>query len=220
MPTPASLEPTLYVIDDDQAVLESLVGLLAAAGYQTRAFASAESFLAEPILPRPGCVITDLKLGGMSGQDLQKWLTSSGFQMPLIVVTGHATVDVAVEIMETGAVTLLQKPYKPHALMSAVARAVEQATQSFTASTSATSSNDELMEFRRRLANLDDEEQQVMRLMIAGSTNKAISAEIGCSMRTIDRRRSSILEKLAVQTLPELARIYGALERELVSRPL
>ncbi len=216
MPLP---ELTIYVIDDDQTVLQALVHLLETSGYHTRAFLSAESFLAEPILPGLGCIITDLKLDGMSGQDLQKWLVTSGYQMPLIVVTGHATVDVAVEIMETGAVTLLQKPYQPDMLISAVKRATERAAQWYYNNSAGGVPNAELIEFRRRLSELNAEERHVMRLMIGGLSNKAISAELACSMRTVDRRRSRVLEKLDVQTVPELARLCGAVEQDLVSRP-
>lgn len=216
MPLP---ELTIYVIDDDQTVLQALVHLLETSGYHTRAFLSAESFLGEPILPGLGCIITDLKLDGMSGQDLQKWLVTSGYQMPLIVVTGHATVDVAVEIMETGAVTLLQKPYQPDMLISAVKRATERAAQWYYNNSAGGVPNAELIEFRRRLSELNVEERHVMRLMIGGLSNKAISAELACSMRTVDRRRSRVLEKLGVQTVPELARLCGAVEQDLVSRP-
>lgn len=216
MPLP---ELTIYVIDDDQTVLQALVHLLETSGYHTRGFLSAESFLAEPFLPGLGCIITDLKLEGMSGQDLQKWLVTSGYQMPLIVVTGHATVDVAVEIMETGAVTLLQKPYQPDVLISAVKRATERAAHWHHNNAAGGVPNVELIEFRRRLSELTAEERHVMRLMVGGLSNKAISAELACSMRTVDRRRSRVLEKLAVQTVPELARLCGAVEQDLVSRP-
>ncbi len=218
MPTTLHQELTIYVIDDDQVVLQALVSLLETAGYQTRGFTSAESFLAEPYMSGRGCVVTDLRLEGMSGQDLQKWLVTSGNPMPLIVVTGHATVDVAVEVMETGAVTLLQKPYQPELLIAAVKRAIARANQ-WSSSSSAGSSSTELAEFRRRMGELSQEERRVMLLMVGGLSNKAISAELACSMRTVDRRRSRVLEKLGVQTVPELARLCGALEQDLVSRP-
>jgi len=205
-------DPVVYVIDDDLAVLESEVALLEASGIRTRPFASAEAFLSEPIPKVRGCIITDLKLGGMSGQQLQRQLREAKCNLPLIVVTGHATVEVAVTVMETGAVTLLQKPFKPQQLIDAVHRALSRWETGQPGSV--TSRHTELMPFKQRLTLLTREEREVMQMMVAGITNKQISARMNCSMRTVDRRRSSVMTKLGVSSVAEVARLAGLLEVE------
>lgn len=202
---PASSEPTIFLIDDDQPVLDSLAELVAAAGFHPLTFSSAEEFLDNFNSLATGCIVTDLRLTGMSGQDLQRRLIEMGCPLPLIVVTGHATVPVAVQIMEDGAVTLLQKPYKPTELLSAIQRALDRPVKS-------RPSDGQLVELKQRLSTLNEEEHQVMRLLLEGRTNKVIAATLSLSMRTVDRRRRSVLDKAGVESVPELARLAGILQ--------
>jgi len=193
------------LIDDDQPVLDSLVELVSAAGFHAQPYSSAEDFLDNFNALTPGCIVTDLRLAGMSGQDLQRRLIDVGCPLPLIVVTGHATVPVAVQIMEHGAVTLLQKPYKPSELLAAIQRALVRPP-------TVRPSDTQLAELRQRLATLSHEESQVMRLLLEGRTNKVIAATLELSMRTVDRRRRSVLDKVGVESVPELARLVGILQ--------
>ncbi len=186
-------------------MLDSLVELVSAAGFHAQPFSSAEEFLDNFNPLSPGCVVTDLRLTGMSGQDLQRHLIEMGCPLPLIVVTGHATVSVAVQIMENGAVTLLQKPYQPSELLAAIRRALVRPVK-------ARPSDSQLDEVRQRLATLSDEEMQVMRLLLEGRTNKVIASTLSLSMRTVDRRRRSVLDKVGVESVPELARLIGILQ--------
>ena len=196
---------TVYLIDDDEVVLHSQVELLTAAGRKVSAYRSAEAFLSALTPQIAGCIVTDLKLSGMSGLDLQRRLVAAGSQLPLIVVSGHANVPTTVELMENGAVTLLQKPYEARELLEAVERAIDQFIENRDRTL-------QLISIRKRLDSLSHEEMSVLELMIAGRPNKVISTELDISMRTVDRRRSIVLEKMQVDSAPELARLVTLLE--------
>lgn len=195
----------VYLVDDDQAVLDSLTGLLSAAKLDTRQFLSAESFLSMLDENAAGCVVTDLKMTGMSGLDLLRELKAGECLPPIIVVTGHATVPVAVELMASGAVTLLQKPYKPAELLDAVARALRLYVE-------IRNQRDETVQIQGRLNSLSSDEFRVVHLLAEGATNKTISEDLEISMRTVDRRRSRVLEKMQAQSAPDLARMLTLLK--------
>lgn len=195
----------VYLIDDDEAVLNSQLELLTAAGVSAQSYRSAESFLAVLTSQSAGCVITDLKMSGMSGLDLQRKLIAIDSPLPLIVVSGHANVPTTVELMENGAITLLQKPYDAHELLSAVQRGLDQFVENRERAL-------ELNSIQRRLDSLTEAEMSVLELMIAGRPNKVISTDLEISMRTVDRRRSIVLEKMQVDSAPELARLVTLVE--------
>lgn len=200
------MPPTVFLIDDDQAVLTSLSALLSSAGLLTQSFLSAEEFLKHlPDEPR-GCVVTDLKLTGMSGLHLQEQLLQMRSHLPVIVVTGRADVGLAVKVMEYGAVTLIQKPYDHNELIQAVKKALERNAHRHTQS-------EFIEDVQKRLSSLTDDEQQVLQMVVDGRPNKAIATTLNISMRTVDRRRSSVFEKMNVQTAPELARLLTLIEQ-------
>lgn len=196
---------TAYLIDDDRAVLHSVAELLDAAGIPTLAFISAEQFLHQLTPATAGCVVTDLRMQGMSGADLLRALRDAGCRLPAVVVSGHADVPVTVDVMEHGAITLLQKPYKADELLDAVERALEIYSND-------QQRTEQLDDIRRRVNSLQPDEYGVMRLMIQGKPNKTIASELEISMRTVDRRRSIVLEKMAVSSAPEVARLVALLE--------
>jgi len=196
---------TVYLIDDDEAVLNSQLELLTAAGISVQSYRSAESFLSALKPESAGCVITDLKMSGMSGLELQRKLVASNSPLPLIVVSGHASVPTTVELMENGAITLLQKPYDAHEFLDAVQRGLDLFVENRVRRA-------ELNSIYRRLDSLSKAEMNVLELMIAGRPNKVISTELEISMRTVDRRRSIVLEKMRVDSAPELARLVTLVE--------
>ncbi|MBC8290059.1 MAG: response regulator transcription factor [Planctomycetes bacterium] len=200
------MSPTVFLIDDDQAVLKSLSVLLNSAGLATKSFLSAEDFLEDLSDGARGCVVTDLKLTGMSGLHLQEQLIRMRSPLPVIVVTGRADVGLAVKVMEYGAVTLIQKPYDHQELIDAVRKALEQNAHRHTQA-------EFISDVRNRLNSLTDDEQQVLQMVIDGKPNKAIATTLSISMRTVDRRRSSVFEKMDVQTAPELARLLTLIEQ-------
>ena len=195
----------VYLVDDDESVLHSQLELLTAAGISVESFSSAEAFLKSLTTRSAGCVVTDLKMSGMSGLELQRKLIAINSPLPLIVVSGHANVPTTVELMENGAITLLQKPYDAHEFLDAVQRGLDQFVENRQRST-------ELNSIRERMASLSGGEMSVLRLMIAGRPNKVISTELEISMRTVDRRRSIVLEKMQVDSAPELARLVTLIE--------
>jgi two-component system response regulator FixJ len=196
---------TVYLVDDDHAVLESLTGLLAAAQHKTRRFVSAEDFLDSLNDDTAGCLVTDFKMTGMTGLDLLRELKNAGSLLPIIVVTGHATVPVTVELMQSGAITLLQKPYNPRELLNEVDRSLELYARLRVQRVETTS-------IQARLETLAYEEYQVMQLMVDGLPNRLIAEELGISMRTVDRRRSAVLEKMQAQSATDIARMLTLLQ--------
>lgn len=196
---------TVFLVDDDEDVLRSLGELLTAAGMKVECHQSAESFLSVVRHDSAGCIVSDFKMDGMSGLDLQRELSAAGIFLPLIIVSGHASVPLTVELMENGAITLLQKPFESGALLNAVHRALDRFIEERNRRT-------EVATIRYRLDTLTPDELQVMELMIAGSPNKTISTECDISMRTVDRRRSIVLEKMGVKSAPELARLVTLAE--------
>jgi two-component system response regulator FixJ len=192
----------VYVVDDDEAVLLSVQAILSQHGYQVHGFSSAEEFLAAAPQDVVGCVITDVQMPGMDGVELQQRLCSAGSLFSIVVVTGVADVTMAVTMMERGAVTLLEKPYDHIDLLEAVAKGV-----------AASRKRAEIVRnentVRERLATLSPEEMQVMDCMLADKPNKAIAHCLDLSMRTVDRRRRTVLDKMKVNSIPELAILLG-----------
>lgn len=197
-------EPTtIYVVDDDEAVLLSVNALLSQHGYIVRCYLSAAEFLADASLDNCGCLVTDVQMPDINGMELQRRLLSADSPLSVVVVTGVADVPMAVELMKSGAVTLLEKPYDHNDLLEAVRNGLAASREHW-----------ETIHRQRgvaeRLATLTDEEREVMNLMVAGKPNKAIARGLKLGMRTIDRRRQSVLKKMGVDTVPELALLLGS----------
>jgi two-component system response regulator FixJ len=201
----------IYVVDDDAAVLNSLQALLQAHGFQVQCYSSAEHFLSEVAMNHRGVVITDVAMPGMSGVDLVRRLHEAKSPLSIVVVTGVANVPMAVSLMEYGAITLLEKPYDTERLLAAVNRGL-------TISGQQCEQWQREQEIQRRLSQLSDEERSVMDRLLADKPNKAISAELHLSLRTVDRRRQSVLEKLGVDSVPEMALMLGPLRQAEVAR--
>ena len=202
----------IYVVDDDAAVLSSLQALFSAHNYQVQCFSSAEQFLRDVSINRRGCVITDVAMPGMSGVDLVRRLHEAKSPLSIVVVTGVATVPMAVSLMEFGAFTLLEKPYDSQQLLQAVDRGL-------TISGQQCEQSQREQDIQRRLNQLTEEERNVMDRLLADKPNKAISAELHLSLRTVDRRRQSVLEKLGVGSVPEMALMLGPIRNaEMMGR--
>lgn len=202
----------IYVVDDDAAVLSSLQALLSAHNYEVQCYSSAEQFLRDVSPNRRGCVITDVAMPGMSGVDLVRRLHEVKSPLSIVVVTGVATVPMAVSLMAFGAITLLEKPYDSQQLLEAVERGL-------TISGKQCEQSQREQDIQRRLNQLTDEERNVMDRLLADKPNKAISAELHLSLRTVDRRRQSVLEKLGVGSVPEMALMIGPLRNaEMTNR--
>ena len=199
----------VHVVDDDEAVLESLTFLLSAAGFPTRAYTSGEAFLDRMAEIDEGCLITDVSMPGMSGIDLLRQVKSSGKPIAVIVVTGHGDVPLAVEAMKLGAVEFLEKPYNEDSLLAAVKAALA-------ARDKAAGAEAEKAAFVLRLDTLSNRERQVLQRLVAGLQNKETARELGISPRTVEVYRANVMGKMQASSLSELVRmaLTAGIERD------
>jgi len=193
-------EPVIYAIDDDDAVRQSLEFLLKSAGIRVRGFESAKAFL--EILPEVegGCVITDVRMPGMTGIELLKHLHASKADLPVIVITGHGDVALAVEAMKAGAFDFLEKPFDDEMLIAAVRAALDRDAD--TAKRKAG-----LGAIQQKLAALSARECQVLEGLVAGKANKVIAFDLGISPRTVEIYRANVMTKLEAKSLSDLVRM-------------
>ncbi len=193
-------EPIIYVIDDDDAVRQSLEFLLKTAGMTVRGFEHAKAFL--DILPRVehGCVITDVRMPGMSGIDLLRSLKDTNPELPVIVITGHGDISLAVEAMKIGAIDFLEKPFDDDQLIAAVRAALNR-------DAGVVKRKAELGEITEKLAELSNRERQVLDGLVAGKANKSIAFDLGISPRTVEIYRANVMTKMAANSLSDLVRM-------------
>ncbi len=193
-------ESIVYVIDDDDAVRQSLEFLLKTAGVSVRGFDSAKAFL--DVLPaiKSGCIITDVRMPEITGIDLLQRLKEGGHDIPVIVITGHGDISLAVEAMKIGAVDFLEKPFDDDLLLAAVRSALN--TEAGTARHKA-----ELAEIHDKLAALSNRERQVLEGLVAGKANKVIAFDLGISPRTVEIYRANLMTKMSANSLSDLVRM-------------
>ncbi len=195
-----SPEVTVFVVDDDQAVRDSLALLVHSVGLQVETFASAGDFLDSYRPDRRGCLITDIRMPGMSGLELQERLCADGHHIPVIVLTGFGDVPTAVRALKGGAVDFLEKPFNPQALLDLVQQAIAQ-----DAEIRAQAAHEARLAERKAL--LTPREQEVMELVVAGKANKVIAIDLSISERTVELHRARIMKKMQARSLAELVRM-------------
>jgi FixJ family two-component response regulator len=196
---------TVFVVDDDEGVRTSLGILLDSAGYRPMACSSAPEFLAQYDPARPGCLLLDMRMPGMNGMELLRELAGRGAFLPVIFITGHGDVPMAVEAMKGGAFDFLQKPFSQHDLLDRVSRALAadaEARQTLLLTE----------ELRRRHATLTPREREVMALIVAGHANKVIAMDLKLSERTVEIHRARVMEKMATRSVAHLVRMAMALD--------
>jgi len=194
------LEPTVYIVDDDAAVRDSLALLLGLHGYQTQAFASAEDFLSAWRPERDGCLLLDLKMPGMDGLALQARLNALGSHLPLVVITAHGDVAAARAALKAGALDFLEKPIDDVLLLELVAEVMARARQATVSASQAT-------DLDERIARLTPREREVMELAADGLNNREIAARLTISPRTVEVYKARMMEKMQVRRLSELIRL-------------
>jgi len=192
--------PTVFVVDDDEAVRNSLRFLLKSVGLPTRAFASAQEFLETYQPSQPGCLVLDVRMPAMSGLELQQQLNLRGAIIPVIFITGHGDIPMAVEAMQHGAFDFLQKPFRDQDLIDRIQRALARDAKDRAALK-------EHERIRARLETLTPREREVLELMTAGKPNKVMAAELGVSQRTVEIHRARVMEKSGASSLAELVRM-------------
>jgi FixJ family two-component response regulator len=196
-PNPSS---TVFIVDDDEAVRDSLRWLLEANGYRVRAYASAESFLEDYDPNQVGVLIADVRMPGMTGLELQEQLIARKAPLPIVFITGHGDVPMAVTTMKKGAIDFLEKPFNESDLREIVARMLEHATQRV-------SKFQAQRDHEAMLARLTAREQQVLERIVAGRLNKQIADDLGISIKTVEAHRANIMEKLEVTTVADLMKV-------------
>jgi FixJ family two-component response regulator len=193
-------EPTVFVVDDDRAMRDSLRWLLESVGLSVRTYATAAEFLGDYDATRPGCLVLDVRMPGMSGLDLQAELARRGAGLPTIVVTGHAEVSMAVRAVKAGAIDFIEKPFSDQLLLDRVRQALEIDRQDREV-------RGRREEARRRLETLTAREREVLGLVVAGKANKEIAATLGLSTKTVEVHRAHVMSKMAAESLAELIRV-------------
>jgi two-component system response regulator FixJ len=192
-------DETVFVVDDDADARDSLCALLESAGVASEAHESARAFLSAYEPGRPGCLIADIRMPDMDGLELQEELNRRSAGLPVIVVTGHADVPLAVRAMKAGAVDLIEKPYDDELLLATVRRALVQAH-------GAREQHAAVEAAKARIASLSVRERQVLELLVAGQPNKIIAFELDISPRTVEIHRAHVMEKMEARSLSDLVR--------------
>lgn len=195
-----STEPTVYVVDDDEAVRDSLRALIESAGHAVETFSSGEEFL-DRFRPDAagGCLVLDVRMAGMTGIDLQARLRDRGIRMPVIVITGHGDVPLAVTAMKHGAFDFIEKPFANDRILAAIGEGLNYPPSAET--------TEEQAAARTRLERLTSREREVLELLASGYANKRIAAELKISPRTVEIHRARVIEKLNVQSVSHLVRL-------------
>jgi two-component system, LuxR family, response regulator FixJ len=190
----------VHVIDDDEAVRKSLAFLLGTAQVTVRSYESAVTFLANIAHVEHGCIITDVRMPEIDGLELLRRVKSLGVDLPVIVITGHGDVPLAVEAMKVGALDFLEKPFDDKAVLAAVYAALDRQQRDLTQEA-------ERSKIHGRLAHLSNRERQVLEGLVAGYPNKAIAYDLNISPRTVEIYRANVMTKMQASSLSELVRI-------------
>ena len=200
-------DPTaiVHIVDDDDGVRDSLRFLLESEGLTVQAYPSAQALL-DTDLPRRGCILTDFRMPGLDGLQLQSQLQARGIGLPVIVMTAFAEVPTAVRAMKAGAMDFLEKPCDPALVVDAIQRSLDHNRRSLAATAAAT-------EASRRIAGLTPREREVMDLLVAGHSTKEIARTLGASPRTIDVHRARVFQKLEADSLPDIVHLAMAANR-------
>lgn len=200
MRTPEGAAVAVHVVDDDPDVRDSLAFLLRSRGHTVRLWVSGEAFLDGLSAGLRGCVVLDMRMAGLSGLDVLERLAEAGARLPVIVLTGHGDVPIAVRSLKNGAHDFMEKPFDPADLVERIAGALATEARLHAEAEAARAVTE-------RLASLSVREREVMDLMLAGRMNKQIADELGITMRTVEVHRARVLEKFAVRSAVELAQI-------------
>jgi len=192
--------PTVFVVDDDGGVRDALRFLLRSVGLTVETFTSAVEFLESYRDDRPGCLVLDIRMPGMTGLELQEKLIERRSILPIIFITGHGDVPMAVEAMQAGALDFIQKPFSDEDLLTRINQALAKDAKT-------RASLSELAAIRTRLASLTPREREVMDLVVQGKLNKIIASDLDLSQRTVEIHRSRVMEKMEASSLAHLVRM-------------
>ena len=199
--------PKVYIVDDDEAVLDSIRLLLISVDYEVEIFSSPHAFLGQAGSVSAGCLLLDVRMPGMSGMELQQQLRQRGVPIPIIFLTGHGDVPMAVQAMQAGAFDFLQKPFRDQDLLDRIAEALAQ-------DQNRRSIQNHLEQVQERVALLSPREREVLDWVVQGHANKVIALELDLSQRTVEIHRARVMEKMQAKSLADLVRMMLLLENE------
>ncbi len=197
---------SVFIVDDDREVRDALQLLMESVGLKVECFESSQQYLDQFAPEKPGCLVLDVRMPGMSGLDLQARLAEERLCPPIIIITGHGDVPMAVRAVQAGAMDFIEKPFNDQVLLDSVHRAIEKDAQQ-------RGDVSRLAEIEARFAKLTPREQEVLELVVAGRRNKLIAADLGVSQSTVEAHRAKVMEKMEADTLSELMRMMLSLER-------
>lgn len=195
-------DPTVYIVDDDDAVRQMLSWLMTSVKLPVAEYASADDFLADYKPDLVGCVLLDVRMPGMSGLELQRKLNQASFDLPIIIITGHGDVSMAVEGMKNGAFDFIEKPFNNQALLDVVHKGINENVRH-------SKKKAKIIERKKMLSLLTSREGQVLSRLIKGETNKVIARNLGVTQKTIEAHRANVMKKLAARSLADLIEIAG-----------
>lgn len=201
----STADTVVHIVDDEEAVRNSLAFLLSGAGFAVRVHESATAFLTVAPQIKNGCLITDLRMPDMDGVELLRRLRDTDTLLPAIVITGHGDVQMAVEAMKCGAIDFIEKPFSDEVIIESISRAASRAAERL-------QSGAVLEVVRQRVASLSDRERQVLKGVVVGQANKTIAFELGISPRTVEVYRAGLMGKMQAKSLPELVRMIMDVE--------
>ncbi|PZN33607.1 MAG: DNA-binding response regulator [Proteobacteria bacterium] len=200
----AGRSPVIYVVDDDDGMRRALTVLMQTVGYTTVAFGRPTEFLANYDPNQPGCLLLDVRMPEMSGLEVQQTLNRRGSMLPVILITGHGDIPMAVQAMKDGAFDFLQKPFRDQDLLDRINAALKQDAE-----------NREIVErhadLRRRLESLTPREREVMELVVDGRANKVVAIDLGLSERTVEIHRANVMEKMGARSVAHLVKMHMTL---------
>ena len=193
-------KPTVFVVDDDQAMRNSLKWLIESVAMQVETFDSADAFIRSYYPGRSGCLLLDVRMPGMSGLELQEYLTEQRVSIPVIIITGHGDVPMAIRAMKAGAVDFIEKPFNDELLLESIRHALLKDEEQ-------RDKQRQRAEIATRLARLTPREHEVMAMVTGGKANKEIAANLGVSAKTVEAHRARVMEKMQAHSLADLVRM-------------
>ncbi len=197
----AEKESTVFIVDDDQAIRHAMELLMRSVGLDHEIYHSADEFLSRYSANRAGCLVLDIRMPGLGGLELQQKLLDMDSALPIIFITGHGDVPMAVEAMQKGAVDFIQKPFRDQELLDRIREALNTDRER-------RSAREERAEVAARLDKLTKREREVMNLVVTGKPNKVIAYELGVSQRTVEIHRARVMEKMQARSLADLVRMH------------
>ena len=194
-------KPTVYIVDDDDGMRRALGILMTTVGYQPATFAGPREFLAKYDPNQSGCLVLDVRMPEMSGLEVQQHLNRNGSMLPVILVSGHGDIPMAVQAMKDGAFDFLQKPFRDQELLDRINAALKQDAEN-------RASVDRLADLKQRADSLTPREREVMALVVDGKANKVIAIDLGLSERTVEIHRSNVMEKMGARSVAHLVKMH------------